>query len=156
MNPEGSPARRTAADRLLGLIGGAMVLLAAVLLVRACTTPGARDGAAATVPAIRLLEATAGAPGEGLAVVFQTDAPLRRGPAGWEADTLHLHAELGGRMVMSDVGRVEPLEGDRYRWVIPPPVAVPGGEPSLVLYWADASHRRVATGATEPVRVRAR
>lgn len=152
MTPAEAPA--TPADRILGLLGGAMVLLALVLLVRQCVAPGPEDGAP-IVPTIRLVEAPAVAPGSGVVVTFSTDAPLEQGLAGWGADTLHLHADLDGRMVMSDAGRVEPLGEGRFRWTLPA-AALPPGRPPLVLYWAGPSHRRVAGGATAPVLLPAR
>ena len=150
---ESASTGSTIADRVLGFVGGGMVLLAVILLIRGCVAPDPEVDST-PVPAIRLVQAVQRASGEDLVVDFRTDAQLRQGPTGWEADSLHLHADVGGRMVMSDMGRVELLEKGSYRWLIPP-AALPPGEQPLVLYWAGPSHRRIATGATPPVTIRA-
>jgi hypothetical protein len=116
---------------------------------------GKRAGAEArSVPSIQLLE-----PGDGqvvggvVEIVFETAAELRRGPAGWEARGLHIHAALDGMELMPGADDVLRLDGNRYRWLVRP---LEPGTRELRLFWSDRHHRAIAEGASRTVRIEAR
>jgi len=116
---------------------------------------GKRAGSEARmVPEIVLLAPTDGAIVEGIAeVVFETDADLRRGPAGWEIRGYHIHAAVDGRELMPGADDITRLDGNRYRWAVRP---LDPGPRELRLFWSDRQHREIAEGASRTVRVTSR
>jgi hypothetical protein len=141
----------TLPDRLLGMVGGAMIFLALVLLV----TGGPADGEtpiAGEPPAIELL-----APGPGatlvspLAVRFRTQEPIAHGPGGWGTRGYHVHLELNGRELMPAPESIRREGGGEYVWDVG---RVPPGETRLRLFWSDAEHRPVPDSGTPDVMVR--
>lgn len=148
-------AERSASDRVFGIVGAAMLLLAGVFFVRSLL-PGESDAGAApsAVPALAILAPTPGAaldqPAE---VVFDAGARLVLGPAGWESYGRHVHLFAGGTEVMARAGDLAPVRGTVYRWTLP---RLPSGETTLRLAWSGADHREIEAGATPPVPVRLR
>jgi hypothetical protein len=146
-----TPAVRSLADRLLGLVGAAMVVAAVVFAVAG----GEADpGVPAPVapPALRLIAPVDGATLDGeLAVVFRSASELRQMPGGWGAESLHLHLELDGVQLMPSTADIQRLAPGEYRWVLPRPAP---GEHTLRLFWSDADHTPLTEGASAPVRVR--
>jgi hypothetical protein len=142
------------ADRVFGIVGGTMLLLAAFFLVRSFLPGGSDEGPAAGAPTLRLLSPAAGAVLEQPAAVdFDAGAPLVLRPAGWAAGELHVHLMAGGTELMAGAGDLAHLGGTRYRWTLP---RLPAGETELRLTWSGADHRAVAEGASQPVAVRLR
>jgi hypothetical protein len=143
-------------DRVFAVVGGAMLLLAAVFLVRSFLPGGSDTGTppAAPVPALAILSPAPGAEVEQpLEVVFDAGTELTLGPAGWEADGRHVHLFAGGTEVMAGATDVARLRGTRYRWTLP---RLPAGETSLRLTWSGADHRSMPEGASAEVPVRLR
>jgi hypothetical protein len=143
-----------ARDLLFGMVGGAMVLLAVVLLF----VGGPRDtGAGAPqseAPQLELLAPAAGAELSGpLAVDFRFPGTLSRNPGGWGTGDLHIHLEINGREYMPSPRDIQPLEGDVYRWTLPP---LPTGTHALRLFWAGPDHRPMTAGESQTVTVRSR
>jgi hypothetical protein len=139
-----------------GVIFGT-VLLGVLLLGFAlwANEAGKRAGAEAPrVPQIVMLSPSEGDEIDGpVVMVFQTPVVLLRGPAGWEADGLHIHASLDGMELMPGADAIERVDGDTYRWTLG---TLPAGTRELRLFWADRRHRELTAGASETVRVRAR
>ncbi len=137
-------------DRVLGIVGGAMLVAALAVLVAGA--PGDDGQAIAGVPAPLVLVS----PVDGDAVsgpvelVFTASgADLAPNPTGWGAEGFHVHAELDGveRMpAMADIRRTD----DRYAWMLADP---PAGEITVRLLWSDSRHRPVPDGASEAVTV---
>ncbi|CAN5358624.1 hypothetical protein BH23GEM4_BH23GEM4_00340 [soil metagenome] len=146
-------AAASSSDWALGIVGGAMVLLAVVLVVRSLLGFGAADASApAAPPVITLLAPAAGAVvADPVPLEFRVDADLRPTSGGWGAGGLHLHAEVDGREVMPGGDAIVRLEGGSYRWTLP--IGAPG-EHNLRLRWAGAGHRPLATGEIRAVMVR--
>ncbi len=141
------------ADRVYGIIGAALAVLALFFLLRG---GDADTGAAApaSVPQLAVQEPRDGAEAAlPLAVVFDAGVPLTAGPSGWNAAGRHVHLLVGGTELMAGGNDIQPLGGTRYRWTV---AALPRGEQTLRLSWSDEQHRAVAEGASRPVRVRIR
>lgn len=141
-------------DRLLGLLGGGMVLAAVVLLVAG----GERDAGARPDPQAppppELLEPSDGQVVSGpVAVVFRTPRALEIGPGGWGTGEHHLHLEMDGIELMPRAADLERLSEGVYRWTLPPP---PEGTRTLRLLWSGPDHRPIPGTETEPVRIRVR
>lgn len=144
---------RAVPDRLLGLLGAAMLVLALVVLIRG----GAEDDGGrplAPPPAVRLLEPAAGATLDApLAVVFEVDREMERMSSGWGVEGYHIHLQLDGLELMPASADIEP-RGDRtYRWSVGP---LEPGEHRLRLFWSDANHAPVEGGESEAIGIRAR
>jgi hypothetical protein len=143
---------RTVPDRLLGLLGGAMLLLALVVLIRG----GESDDGGRPLgppPAVRLLEPAPGTALTGpLAVVFELDGELRQMSSGWGVEGYHLHLQLDGLELMPAPGDITELPDKGYRWTVG---RLEPGPHTLKLFWADASHVRVPEGGSEVVEVQA-
>lgn len=149
-------AGRSAADRAYALLGGTLLLLAAVFFVRALLPGGSDTGAgpAGSVPTLAILSPAAGAEVEQpVEVVFDAGARLTLGPTGWEADGRHVHLLAGGSEVMATAQAVAEVRGTRYRWTLP---RLPAGETTLRLTWSGADHRALAEGASRVVPLRLR
>jgi hypothetical protein len=150
--PARPPApRRTPVETLLGVVGGAMVVLAVVLLF----VGGPSDGAATPgtrAPALELLDP---APGSSVparpTLVFASGAELVRMPGGWGVGDLHLHVEIDGREFMPSTAEIERVAAGTYRWTVGP---LDPGVRTLRLFWAGPDHRAMDEGATPRVSVR--
>jgi hypothetical protein len=153
MEQSATEAERSTADRVFGIAGAAMLLLAAAFFVRSLL-PGGADAGPAAVPALAILSPAPGAvldqPAE---VEFDAGARLVLGPTGWEAEGRHVHLFVGGTEVMAAAGQVAPVRGTVYRWTLP---RVAPGETTLRLAWSGADHRGIDEGASAPVPVRLR
>lgn len=142
------------ADRVFGIVGGTMLLLAAFFFVRSLLPGGSDPGPAADVPQMRLLAPVPGAVlDQPAAVEFDAGAALVLRPAGWEAGGRHVHLMAGGTELMAAGADLTHLRGTRYRWTLP---RLPAGETELRLVWSGADHRALAEGASEAVTVRLR
>jgi hypothetical protein len=142
---------RTLPDALLGVVGGAMVLGALIVLVLG----GERDtGSRSTITEAPQLTIVEPADGQILAgrlqVVFTVTEPLRAGPAGWGVDSLHIHASVNGREFMPASADVQRVDASHFRWVLP---RVAPGPVRLRLYWSGPDHRPLAAGASETIGV---
>ena len=141
---------RSGADRVFGIVGGAMVLLALVFFVRSLL-PGGSDTGPAAVPALTILSP---APGsvvpQPAAVEFDAGTPLVLGRTGWEAQGRHVHLFVGPMEVMAAGRDIQPVRGTVYRWTLP---RLPEGETTLRLTWSGADHGSLEEGASPTVPV---
>lgn len=145
------PARRSVADLVLLVLGGAMILGALVLLLRG----GPEDGGAGSgpVPGLGIVQPAPGAAVSGpFGVVFRSEQELRQMPTGWGADSLHLHILIDGQSYMPSPTDIQRQPDGSYRWSVP---ALPPGEHSLRLFWSGPDHRPIPRGGSERVQVRA-
>lgn len=140
-------------DRLLGLLGAAMVVGAIALLVAG----GEGDtGAAATTPAprIELRSPADGAVVSGpVDVVFRIAGDLARLPGGWGIGGHHLHLSIDGIEVMPSASDLERLATGEYRWRLR---ALDPGPHELLLLWSGMDHRPIPGTESDTVRVTAR
>jgi hypothetical protein len=139
-------------DRLLGLLGGAMVLGALVLLLMG----GERDTGAApsAVPRLTMVQPTAGALLSGpVHFVFDVPVEIAQHPGGWGTGDLHVHLEVNGREYMPSPRDIARLPSGMYRWTLP---GLPAGDHQVRLFWAGPDHRAIAEGATATVPIRYR
>lgn len=142
---------RSVPDTVLGLVGGAMVLLALFVLIQG----GLRDGAGAAAPAplLAVVHPTSGSVLEGpLVVQFDVQATMQPQPGGWGVGGYHLHLQLDVLELMPGPTDLRPASSG-YQWVVGP---LEPGTHRLQLYWADEHHRRVEDGASEVVVIEAR
>jgi hypothetical protein len=139
-------------DRLLGILGGAMVLGALILLLLG----GERDTGARTfaTPPITMVQPTSGALVTG-PVHFVFDVPVEIGqhPGGWGTGDLHIHLEVNGREFMPSPRDIVRLPSGMYRWTLP---GLPPGDHEVRLFWAGPDHRALAEGATSTISIRSR
>ncbi len=137
-------------DRVLGILGAGMLVLAVVVLIRG----GAEDGVGrplAAPPAIELVEPVTGSELAGpLGVVFEVAEELAPQRSGWGVGGYHLHLRLDGLELMPGTADVEALSRERYRWTVGP---LQPGPHRLQLYWSDASHVAVQGGESAVVEV---
>ena len=132
-------------DGVLGLIGGAMILLAVGVLLWGGEPDGGAAAEGVAPPSITLIEPAGDAIGAGpVPVVFEVPVRLRQGPSGWHAESLHLHARVDGIEVMPTPDEIQPLGGDRYRWML----SLPPGRHTLQLSWSDPNHAPLPAGAS--------
>src|SRR5690242_7056219 len=136
-------------DRVYGGIALLLIALAVFFALRG----GASDGATTTaVPTLRILE-----PSEPtlvtqpLTVRFDAGVVLQPGPMGWTAGGRHVHVRVGETELMSGGADLRPEGGTRYRWTLP---RLPSGDERLQLYWSDAQHRTLRSGASQAVLIR--
>jgi hypothetical protein len=148
---------RRVSDRVFGWIGGLLVLLGLVFLVRSLLPGGSDTGAGparAAVPTLAILSPVPGATvAQPLVVELDAGAELALGPTGWTAGGRHLHLFAGGTEVMATATELQPAGGTRYRWTLRP---LPGDTTTLRLAWSDERHRTIPEGASAPVPVRLR
>jgi hypothetical protein len=147
---------RLVADRVFGVIGGILLLLGVVFLVRSFGEGGSDTGAAAAkaVPALSIVSPAAGTElPQPAAIEFDAGTPLVAGPTGWTAEGRHLHLLAGGTELMASAAEIQHLGGTHYRWTLP---RLPAGETTLRLAWSDAGHRTIQDGASPAVPVRLR
>lgn len=144
----------TMSERVLGVLGGGMVLAALVLLVAGGESDtGARPETFAT-PRLEMVQPREGDVIEGpLPVVFRVDGEMEIGPGGWGVGTHHLHLELDGVELMPAAADIERLGEGEYRWVLRTPAP---GPHTLRLLWSGMDHRPLPGTATPPVRVEVR
>lgn len=144
-------------DRVFGVIGGILLLLGVVFLVRSFLPGGSDTGAgpaAGAIPTLSILSPAAGAQvAQPMVVEFDAGAPLELGPTGWTADGRHLHLFAGGTELMATSTEIEPLGGTRYRWRLQ---RLAGDTTTLRLAWSDERHRTLSQGASAAVPVRLR
>lgn len=143
---------RPVADRVLGVVGGAMILAAVVLLFVGGESDGA-TGAAIDAPALEMIQPKHGSPvrTKRLFVVFRSEADLRPKPGGWGTDSLHLHLSLNGTELMPAAGDIERLPDDLFRWTLPRPEA---GVHTLRLFWSGPDHRPIPGTGSRAVQVK--
>lgn len=139
-------------DRVLGLVGGGMILLAIVLMF----IGGEQDGASAipvATPALDLVQPRHGVTlrTDNLVVVFRVDGELRQLPGGWGTDSLHLHLNLDGTEVMPTAMDIERVSGDLFRWTLPRPEA---GLHTVQLVWSGSDHRPVPGSGSRTVQIK--
>jgi hypothetical protein len=148
----GRPAARTLPDLLLGLVGGAMVIGALVVIVFG----GERDTGAnvsriAEAPQLTLAEpAHADTVSADAPLVFRSSRELRLSPQGWGVDSLHIHAAVNGRDVMPAAPDIVRRADGGYAWHLR---RLPPGPATLRLYWSGPDHRPMEPGATETIQV---
>ena len=154
---QGGQGERLVADRVFGIVGGALVLLGLVFLVRSFMPGGSDTGggpARGGVPALAIQSPAPGAEVEQpLVVELDAGAELVLGPTGWTADGRHLHLFAGGTEVMATATDLRPVGGTRYRWTLQ---RLPAAETTLRLAWSDERHRTIDEGASPEVPVRLR
>jgi hypothetical protein len=137
-------------DRFYGAVALVLVLVAAFFAIRG----GESDGAVPGVPRLSISEPVDGAqPPQPVSVVFESSSPLRPGPSGWSADGRHVHLRVAGSELMASGGEVQPLGGNRYRWLLP---RLPEGSHTVQLFWSDSAHQALRAGASPPVRIQLR
>lgn len=148
---------RLRSDRVYGVIGGLLLLLGVVYLVRSFLPGGSDTGAepvAAAIPALSIVSPAAGAElAQPAAVELDAGTALVAGPTGWTAEGRHLHLFAGGTELMATAAEMRHLGGTRYRWTLP---RLPAGQTTLRLAWSDERHRTMAEGASPTVPVRLR
>jgi len=153
-SPSRSGAQRPIADRVLGAAGTLLIVMGvgfalAQMVAGASASDPLTTGEGA--PPLRVVQPTSGAEADSpLDLIFETPAALVAGPMGWQAGSLHLHAEVDGREVMPGARDIARLGGERYRWHLRVPA---GGEVELRLFWAGPDHRALEEGASPRVRV---
>lgn len=104
--------------------------------------------AAAAMPTLKIVLPQAGATvGSQLAVVFKTDADIRKVTMGADQPAIHLHLDTAGVSVMPTASQLISLGGGHYLFVFEVPLAP--GERTLQLSWADAQHRTIAASVRE-------
>ena len=156
MAAEQAKGERLVADRVFGIVGVILVLLALGFGIRSCGEGGSDKGARAAAP-VPTLAIVAPSPGTELdqpvVVEFDAGAALTLGPTGWTAEGRHLHLFAGGTELMASATELRHLGGTRYRWTLP---HLPAGETTLRLAWSDETHRTIPQGASDTVAVRVR
>lgn len=134
------------ADRLYGAVALALLALAAFFALRG----GPADGAS-TVPRLAILApATRTSVDQPVAMEFDAGEVLTPGDTWWTAQGRHVHLRLGGAELMAARADLQPLGGTRYRWILP---RLPTGDQTLQLYWSDAAHRPLRSGASLPIHI---
>jgi hypothetical protein len=145
---------RLVADRVFAAVGGVLLLLGLVFLVRSFMEGGSDTGvrAAAPIPTLTILSPAPGAEvPQPAAVELDAGTTLTLGPDGWTAEGRHLHLFAGGTELMAGAAELRHLGGTRYRWSLP---RLPVGPTTLRLAWSAESHRTLDEGASPPVPVR--
>ncbi|HEY7766529.1 hypothetical protein [Longimicrobium sp.] len=150
---QGGSGERLIADRVFGVIGGVMVLLGLVFLVRSFMEGGSDTGSgpASAVPQIRIVSPAVGAAlAQPASVEFDAGAPLVLGPTGWTAAGRHLHLFAGGTEMMASANEITAVQGTRYRWALP---RLPPGSTTLRMTWSGANHQSIPQGASQTIPV---
>jgi len=144
---------RTIGDRALAFVGGAMVIVALLLLLFG----GERDTGEALVAPPPAIDIGGPSPGDliesPLEIRFRTGAPIGALRGGWGVGEFHLHAELGGMEIMPGPSDLRRLPDGSYLWTIG---RLAAGEHTFRLFWSDAAHRPLDASATPAVTVRVR
>lgn len=132
--------------KLLGfLVAGALLIAVSLWIGDRRVAAPASSGPARLLVSRPAPDATVAQP---LVVEFATTAPLRLTPAGWQADTYHLHALVDGAERMPGANDITDLGGGRFRWTFG---TVGVGPHELRLVWARPDHRSVPEGASDVV-----
>ena len=149
--PDAEPARGFS-DRLLGFIGGGLLLLALIVAITSLIRGSSSEAQAVPAQPLVLAEPRSGASVQNpVELIFTTPVPLTQTPMGWGAESLHLHAAVNGQDVMPGGPEITSLGGERYRWML----RVPGlGDYTLQLFWSGPDHAPLAEGASDVIRVR--
>jgi hypothetical protein len=150
---QGGSGERPMADRVFGIVGGVMVLLGLVFLVRSFMEGGSDTGSgpASAVPQIRIVSPAAGAAlPQPASVEFDAGAPLVLGPTGWTAAGRHLHLFAGGTELMASATEITAVQGTRYRWALP---RLPAGSTTLRMTWSGETHQSIPQGASQTISV---
>jgi hypothetical protein len=150
---QGGSGERLMADRVFGIVGGAMVLLGLVVLARSFMEGGSDTGSgpASAVPQIRIVSPAAGAAlTQPATVEFDAGAPLVLGPTGWTAAGRHLHLFAGGTELMASATEITAVRGTRYRWALP---RLPPGFTTLRMTWSGENHQSITQGASQTIPV---
>lgn len=144
----------TLSDRLLGLLGGGMVIAAIALLVFGGESDTGAAAGSAAPPPIELIEPADGAVVAGpVEVVFRVPGGLTRLPGGWGTGDHHLHLLIGGIEVMPSGSDLERTAAGEYRWRIG---RLDPGQHEMLLLWSGPDHRQVRGTESDRVRVTAR
>lgn len=137
-------------DRLLGVLGGVMILAALIVLIRG----GAKDAStpAAPPPPIQLIAPTSGATLRGpFLIVFRVEnAELSRTSMGWGLPGMHLHIDVDDASVMPAASDIVRQPDGSYRWAFG---ALGPGAHRIRLYWSDVNHIPLGGGGSPVVRV---
>ncbi|HEX2092689.1 MAG TPA: hypothetical protein VHG28_09820 [Longimicrobiaceae bacterium] len=143
-----APSRSTR-DTVFGVVGGAAVFLALLFALLGRADTGAEGP---PPPPVTVLRPAAREIFSGpVTLEFRTPEELRPGAGGWLAGgRYHLHALVDGTERMPGPGDVQPLGGNRYRWVLP---ALPPGEHRVRLRWAGPDHVPLQAGGSSPFTV---
>lgn len=146
------PNRTTLADRVLGAVGGAMIVFAVVLLFVGGPSDGDL-GAASDAPGLEMLQPAHSATirTERLVVVFGVEGDFGPIPGGWGTEVLHLHLALNGIELMPGPQDIERVSPGVYRWTLPRPDP---GLHTLRLVWAGPDHRAIEGAGSRTVQVR--
>jgi hypothetical protein len=144
----------TTSDRLLGLLGAAMVIGAIALLVLGGEGDTGAAATTTTAPLIELRSPAGGAVGSGpVDVVFRVPGDLARLPGGWGIGDNHLHLSIDGIEVMPSASDLERLGAGEYRWRV---AALEPGPHEIFLLWSGVDHRPIPGTGSETVRITAR
>jgi hypothetical protein len=146
------PRWNPTSDRVLGVLGAAMVAGALMLLVFG--GEGDDGGAAASVADPPVIELLSPADGEtisgGFEVIFRVPGGVDPQPGGWGIGELHVHLAIGGIGIMPRPDDIQRLESGDYLWIAPRPDP---GNHALQLFWSGRDHRPMEPGASERIRV---
>lgn len=138
------------ADRILGILGAAMVIAALVVLIRG----GPTDTSAPTAPPppIRVVQPTQGATVSGpFLIVFRVEnAEMTQGADGWGLAGMHLHIEVDGTSFMPAPTDITRSSDGSYRWTF---ADLGQGPHDLRLYWSDMNHVALPGGGSPIVQV---
>lgn len=138
-------------DRALGVLGGALVIGALVMLFVGGESD---DGGSEPVGAPPVLEIVAPADEASLSgpleVVFRVPARLTMRPGGWGVEDFHLHLALDGVELMPAAGDLEQVGEGEYRWHVG---RLDPGTHALHLLWSGVDHRPLPQTRTATVRV---
>lgn len=85
-----------------------------------------------------------------LDIAFSTRAPLRLGPAGWQAHTYHIHAVIDTLQVMPGAMDIHSRGQGQFTWRLK---TIEPGVHHLRLVWARADHRTIPEGASQEITV---
>ena len=156
MAGEQAKGERLVADRVFGIVGGVLVLLALGFGIRSCGEGGSDTGTrpAAPVPTLAIVAPAPGAElDQPVVVELDAGAALTLGPTGWTAEGRHLHLFAGGTELMAAAAELRHAGSTRYLWTLP---RLPAGETTLRLAWSDERHRTIPQGASDTVAIRVR
>jgi hypothetical protein len=146
------PVAGSVPDRILAILGGAMVLGALIVLLRG----GPEDASAPTTPPppIQLLAPAPGTAVAGpFAISFRVEnATLALTPNGWGIPGMHLHIEVDGTSFMPAASDVAAQSDGSYRWTFP---ALDPGPHTIRLYWSDMNHAAIPGGGSPPLKITA-
>jgi hypothetical protein len=140
-------------NRILGVLGGAMLLAALMLFVTGVGDIGQGAVEGAGPPRLGLVDPADGAVVTGrLRLVFRVERErLTSMPTGWGVGGHHVHAEINGQELMPAASDISRQAGESYIWMLP---ELPLGDVSVRLIWSDSRHRPVKGGSSDQISVR--